>query len=143
MQETLTAPATIATRQKLEARLFFIVRFKGCVCAAVKTGVSRKPILLRARKAEQPFRVVVPEAADEIRRLSENGIAADQDEISQRCIKVARVECARAIKRTEAARRKLQGNHMLRGVPSVERLLLDYKQTRRGKRWKICSLYSP
>lgn len=106
----------------------YIVRFKGHVCAAVQTGLSRKPILLRKKKDEPAF---VSELdfmpAPDFQSL--DAIVADQN---------ARLECARAIKRTNALRKKLSGDHMLRGQPHVERLLRDAYQTRRGKRWKIC-----
>lgn len=58
------------------------------------------------------------------------------DQVAANC--EARLECARAIKRTNVLRKKLSGDHMLRGQAHVERLLRDAYQTRRGKRWKIC-----
>ena len=107
----------------------FRVRFKGHLCAAVKTGFSRKFILMRLHKDKEPFLSKVESWPD----------PPDQ-EYAER---VARIDCARAIKRTEWARRKLQGDHFLRGVPSVERVLRDYGTPhRRGKRWKICPIYS-
>lgn len=112
----------------------YIVRFKGHVCASVPTGLSRKPLLLRARKGEAVFveKILV-------------GHEPEVEDIGHVCVngdKIARVACARAIKRTDAVRLKLRAagdNHMLRGVQSVERLLRDpVKRSRRGKRWKIC-----
>ena len=106
------------------------VRFKGHLCASVKSGLCRKPILLRARKGDAVFR----------------SLARDWDDNEERPVpeqearKLARLECARAIKRTEAARRRLQGDHMLRGIETVERLLRDRAMTRRGKRWKIVEI---
>lgn len=107
------------------------VRFKGHLCAAISCGLSRKPILIRARKKETIFEVIIPYS------LGENIVSP-----FRLCSKVARLECARAIRRTEHLRKRLQGNHLLRGIKSVERLLRDYEQTRRGKRWKICPLYA-
>lgn len=113
-------------------RTAYNVRFKGHLCAAVSTGFARKPILVRKRKREMPFTVIV------------NIVEGDPDEdLLQYYDKAARLECARAIKRTEGAYRRLTGDHLLRGVPSVERLqqlLKPGKTTRRGKRWKICPL---
>lgn len=110
------------------------VRFKGHLVAAVKTGFSRKPILFRARAGEQLFIAPVP-----IFLESERPGSGSED-----WEQLARLECARSIKRTEAAYRKLSGggDHMLRGVKSVERLiqLMEDRVTpgkRRGKRWKI------
>lgn len=105
--------------------LALAVRFKGHLCAAVKSAVCRKPILLRRQAAEEPF--LVPIEARE----------GEKDLTGERR---ARVACARAIRRTERARRKLQGDHLCRGTPTIERLLRDYAQTRRGKRWKIVAV---
>lgn len=112
--------------------LAYFVRFKGHRCAGVKSGLSRKPILIRARKAESTFEspVVYFESEMSLHEVEE-------------CRRVARLRCARAIKRTENARRRLQGDHMLRGTPVVERLLRDSVSTRRGKRWKICPIEGP
>jgi hypothetical protein len=106
----------------------YSVRFKGCEVAGVRSGLSNRPLLLRKRKAEAPFIMPIDWFFEE---AAGNKILAAN---------LARLECARAIKRTEYARRVLQGNHMLRGIPAVERLLRDYQQTRRGKRWKICQV---
>lgn len=113
-------------------RTAYNVRFKGHLCAGVQTGFSRKPILVRKRKNEMPFTVIV------------NIVEGEPDEaLLEYYDKAARLECARAIKRTQKAYRSLNGDHLLRGVPSVERLqklLAPGKVTRRGKRWKICPL---
>jgi len=120
----------VDARTNRTASCAYGVRFKGHLCGSVKSGVCRKPILLRAKKGEEPFR----------------SLAYDWDEVEQRPVpeqearKLARLECARAIKRTEAARRRLQGDHMLRGIETVERLLRDHAMTRRGKRWKIVEI---
>jgi hypothetical protein len=110
------------------------VRFKGHLCAAVKVGFARKPILMRARKLEEVY--VEPLAS-----LSEKpGTPINVGERAE-VEMLARIECARAVKRTEEARRRLRGDHLLRGVPSVERVLRDHADNRRpgsGKRWKIC-----
>lgn len=119
----------------------FGVRFKGHLCAGVKTGFARKPILFRLRDGEEPFRAEISvflasEAPDPTKPFG----PAEWD-------RLARLECARAIKRTEEAYRKLAGggNHMLRGVKSVERLIQllgggPTPRMRRGKRWKIVPL---
>lgn len=109
----------------------YFVRFKGHACASVRSGLSRKPILLRARKGEELF---VSEVADVV--LTETN---DPEDVPA----LARLKCARAIKRTNELRRRLQGDHMLRGTAAVERLLRDYATPhRRGKRWKICPIFS-
>lgn len=83
---------------------------------------------MRAKTSEEQFMVLI-----------ENNTLAPV--VNQR---LARLECARAIKRTEYARRKMRQagpDHMLRGVASVERILKDAPDKRRagsGKRWKIC-----
>ena len=108
----------------------FSVRFKGHLCAAIKTGFARKFILLRRHKGEEAF--VSP-----IKVFLESERPGTGPEDWDR---LARLECARAIKRTEWARLKLRGDNFLRGVASVERLLRDYPDKRRpghGKRWKI------
>lgn len=106
----------------------YIVRFKGHACAGVRSGLSRKPILLRANKGEEIFESKIPVF-----------VPVDADYPPDYPAIAARLDCARAIKRTEAARRRLQGDHLLRGAPTVERLLRDHaKGKRRGKRWKIC-----
>lgn len=109
----------------------YTVRFKGHLCGTVRTGLSKKPLLMRAKTSEEQF-VVLIEA---------NNLAP---KVNQR---LARLECARAIKRTEYARRTIRNagrDHMLRGIPSVERILKDAPDKRRagsGKRWKICPVY--
>ena len=107
------------------------VRFKGHWCASVSSGLARKPILLRAHAGEKLFFATVPVFLESERPGTG---PADWD-------RLARLECARAIKRTDRARRLLKGDHMLRGAKTVERLLRDHPDRRRigsGKRWKIC-----
>lgn len=104
-----------------------LVRFKGHPCTAFKCALSRKPILLRAGKNEAVVVVRVTHHDNAGREIS--GAKAQR---------LARLECARAIRRTESLRRRLNGNNMLRGTDTVERLLRDHDMTRRGKRWKIC-----
>ena len=108
----------------------YFVRFKGHPCAAVKTGFSKKPILMRMREGEIRY-----ESPIEVFLESERPNKGPEE-----WDRLARLKCARAIKRTEYCRKKLQGDHMLRGVASVERILKDYQMTRRGKRWKICPI---
>lgn len=110
----------------------YSVRFKGHLTCAVKSGISRKPILLRAKKNEPAFESPVEPILDTAGLISQYAV--------EHAHKVARLFCARAIKRTEEARRRLRGDHLLRGTEIVERLLRDHKQTRRGKRWKICKV---
>lgn len=121
----------------------FSVRFKGHLCAAVKTGFARKPILFRVREGEEPFVADVAEQHVVLAaRAPYNDILEDPTAAAEQ---LARLECARAIKRTEFAYRKLAagGDHMLRGVKSVERLIQlvggngPTPGFRRGKRWKI------
>lgn len=106
----------------------FIVRFKGHVCAGVMTGLSKHPLLLRKKKDESPFLFQC-----EHKTGWEEDIANCYETEAE-----TRLRATRAIKFTNQVRRRLSGDHLLRGVPSVERLLRDAKQTRRGKRWKIC-----
>lgn len=109
------------------------VRFKGHWCAAVKTGFARKPILLRAKGSEERF-----EEPIEL-------WPRDEDMVSNPVAKKrAHVACARAIKRTKEAFRRLNNDNMLRGIPSLERLLVlmsTEMRNRRGKVWKICPIY--
>ena len=104
------------------------VRFKGHWCAAVRTGYCRKTVLMRERSADERFISLVDM----------------NDPDRPEALMLARLECARAIKRTDEARRRLKGDHFLRGVASVERILRDPPDRRwkgNKRRWRICPIY--
>lgn len=121
------------------------IRYKGHWCAGVRVGFARKPILIRAKKGQPRFEEPIPDEAVVIKRWLRVGLKASPATVKAQCDKVARVACARAIKRTNEAVRRVSGsNHLLRGVPSVERLLAltsTEMRNRRGKVWKICPIY--
>lgn len=113
----------------------FGVRLDGHWCAAVKTGFSRRFVLMRARKGEERFLSRINFVSDDRGALAY--------ELRLNAERIARGACARAIKRTKWARRKLVDPHydMLRGVANVERVLRGANTSRRGRRWKICPIF--
>ncbi len=113
----------------------FIVRFNGHACAAVKTGLAREPILFRARKGEEIYVQKSPWIGE--------GLPAELEKMGER---IARIACARLIKRTEFIKQILRRDlslEDLKATKSGRRILMERTAPRPGKRWKICRVAAP
>lgn len=98
------------------------VHLNGRPTTAILTGLCRKPIFVRARKGDVPFFVL---------------LLSDEWGISPVAV------CWAHIRRTKRVARELHGDHLLRGIPSVERVLQAKKfRNRRGRVWSIRPVYA-